>query len=55
MQKFGGGTCKCPGKCYLKPRSEKIVYGFVAQLVEQLTLNQLVRGSNPREATIAYP
>jgi hypothetical protein len=37
---------------FFKPRSS---VASVAQLVEQLTLNQLVVGSNPPRGTTLYP
>ena len=38
----------------LKART-KFKYGFVAQLVEQLTLNQLVEGSSPSGPKLKKP
>ena len=45
-------TCIYKKKVYNYPRSwKRILYGCVAQLVEQLTLNQWVQGSSPCAST----
>ena len=33
--------------------SSRTIYGLLAQLVEQVTLNHLVGGSNPSQSTIS--
>ena len=39
---------------FVAKSNEIIEYGRVAQLVEHLTFNQVVRGSNPRTLTIFF-
>ena len=47
---FAGSNPASP--VYLHGRAGKEKYGRVAQVVEHLTFNQVVRGSNPRTLTV---
>lgn len=48
---FGGGGCLSTNTSSL-PSLATFYHGNIAQLVEQLTFNQQVRGSSPRIPTI---
>ena len=45
---------RAPSLCYLAPRISEHGDGRIAQLAEQLTLNQRVQGSNPCAPTIFF-
>ena len=47
------GFASCSARFHKVPQKQKLVllYGFVAQLAEQVTLNHKVRGSIPRRST----
>ena len=48
MKFFCGGFDSGSGHLIFLSEGQIIEYGILAQLVEHLTFNQVVRGSNPR-------